>query len=384
MDLPASVWCAAASLATTQQVPSLFFHGLKQKQWLSTAPPSVVEDLKNAWRRIALHNLRLLADLRRIKDALDTDGIAFIALKGIHLAAAVYKDPALRQMRDMDLLLKPRQLGPAADTLKGLGFRPRRDFDLNLELAAAKHLPPFVNANGTVVELHAGITYPWAAYAIDAAVLWRRTISFPAAGTSLLGLSHEDLLLHLCLHTAFEHRFQFGLRPFCDMAALIRRRPALDWDFVIREAQARGWQKGVFLALVLAKTLVGAAVPDDVAARLRPSDFDDAVAAVAVKQIFTDKAYAHTIPPAAVRVLTRTGRVDKLRGLLSRVLLPRRDMARMYALPNGSPRVLLYYPVRLLDLFRRHRQMLNDVSHGNPRRMALIRRQQRLADWMGL
>jgi hypothetical protein len=88
----------------------------------------------------------------------------------------------------------------------------------------------------------------------------------------VLALSPEDLLLHLCLHSAYGHgwkQFDGGLRQLADIAAVVRHHAAtLDWHRVGQRAHDWRAERCVWLGLVTARDLLQAPVPDAVLDRI--------------------------------------------------------------------------------------------------------------------
>ena len=84
--------------------------------------PPEWEALRTARRLTAVDNLRLRHELTRITAALTEAGIPALALKGIVLAYTAYKDPSLRPMMDLDLLVPPRERENAIGVLRKLEF----------------------------------------------------------------------------------------------------------------------------------------------------------------------------------------------------------------------------------------------------------------------
>ena len=85
------------------------------------APPEWGE-LRAARRLVAVDNLRLRRELRRVAGALTEVNIPVLALKGIVLASAAYGDPSLRPMTDLDVLVPPGERENAVRALQKLGF----------------------------------------------------------------------------------------------------------------------------------------------------------------------------------------------------------------------------------------------------------------------
>ena len=101
-------------------------------------------------------------DLMDINHALSIKGVAPILLKGMALNEANISKPGERFCRDIDLLLDKRDLKKAYSELRALKFRYINEdcSDDCKFLDPMHHIPPMVNANGTVIELHHRITSP--------------------------------------------------------------------------------------------------------------------------------------------------------------------------------------------------------------------------------
>ena len=91
--------------------PLVYTH-LRQAAHSGHVPTPVVERLRHLYHRDTIHGVArrelLRATLRRFAEA----GVPVIVLKGAALAALVYPSPALRPMRDLDLLVQPPRSGP--------------------------------------------------------------------------------------------------------------------------------------------------------------------------------------------------------------------------------------------------------------------------------
>jgi hypothetical protein len=178
-------------------------------------------------------------------------------------------------------------------------------------------------------------------------------VAIHADDVSLLGLSPEDLVLHLCLHTSYQHLFSFGLRPLCDIAETIAwSGHAIAWADLARRSFRWRWNRGTYLALRLAKDLVGAAVPEETLSALRPASFDETLLTTAQSQIFADWMKAITPRLLALRFEKRwTG---KIREFFHMLFLPKNSIARMYNIPTASMKIYLCYLARFVRLWRVH------------------------------
>jgi hypothetical protein len=289
----------------------------------------------------------------------------------------------LREMNDIDVLARPADLTRIAAILSGMGYAPLAPICVDTTLKEGHHLPPIVKKGYAAFEIHWNLTLPNESYSIDPGCLWDRVVPVNIAGCDVLTLSPEDLLLHLCMHTSYHHQFAFGLRPSCDIAETISRfGSTLDWRTVTEQAVRRGWQRGVYLALLLAKELAGAEVPGDIMERLRPADMTKALFETVRNQILTDKGFAVSVPGPFADLLESRRLRDKIRIFWQRVFLPRAIIAPLYSVPMDSVRIYGCYPRRFIDVLRRHSHTLNKYQQNDAPLKALVERTNLIAGWL--
>jgi hypothetical protein len=101
-------------------------------------------------------------DLLEINHALSLKGVKNILLKGMALNEANISKPEERFCRDIDLLVDKRDIRTAYLELRKLKFKYINEHCLDncKYLDPMHHIPPMINANGTVIELHHRITSP--------------------------------------------------------------------------------------------------------------------------------------------------------------------------------------------------------------------------------
>lgn len=87
------------------------------------ANPEFTSALQARQRRAAVRALRHAAATVRVIQMLQAAGIESIPLKGAVLADQLYGDPAIRDVRDADLLLRPHHLGQADALLLESGYQ---------------------------------------------------------------------------------------------------------------------------------------------------------------------------------------------------------------------------------------------------------------------
>ncbi|MBE0585960.1 MAG: nucleotidyltransferase family protein [Desulfofustis sp.] len=130
-----------------------------------------------------------------------TDNIDLLAVKGIALSNFVYSDPALRPMRDIDLLVSRADLARAQNILEELGFCEDRHHPLPDDFYHLTPMQKSVNGLPVSVELHHNLLpfhahYPRWPFARSA----DRSFALRIGRQETRTLCLEDTLWYLCLH----------------------------------------------------------------------------------------------------------------------------------------------------------------------------------------
>jgi hypothetical protein len=252
-------WPRLLDLARRHGVEPLL-HQLLQRLPAGAAPSELVEPLRRRYREISVQNLFLAGELLRIVERFRGEGISLIPCKGPLLAIAAYGDLSLRRFLDLDLLAPPEDFGRARRLLGELGYRrslaaPHEDAFLQ----SFGQLPLVRDDGRSLVELHANLGMRGFPYRASFAELWDRRETVPLAGREIGTLRAEDLLLYLCVHGA-KHQWE-RLSWICDIAAVLRSRPDLDWDHVQREAARLHCRRMLELGLCLPRVLFDVETP---------------------------------------------------------------------------------------------------------------------------
>jgi Uncharacterised nucleotidyltransferase len=364
-------WDSLVALAAAQRVRPLLHRRLRVLRHAHPIPAPALAALEQAARATTMRNLRFQAETAAVARALQPLGVDTLVLKGAHLATSVYEQIGLREMSDIDLLVRREHLAAAVEVLTARGYAPLQAFSIELDTAFHHHLTRFVKADTAGIELHWTLTIPTEPHGVDPLTLWGRAQPLDVGGVRVYGLSQEDLLLHLCYHTSYQHQFRFGLRPFCDVAALTARRDVpLDWQMLVARARDWTWDRGVYLTLRLAHEMVGAPIPAHALEALARGGFDEDVLRSAHAQVF-DEGGPAGLEPGVARLASDESLSSRLRHLAHRIAPPRRELARLYGVSESSPRLALSYLRRAFDVARRH---------AGPATRLLLSRDARLTD----
>ncbi|HVL68890.1 MAG TPA: nucleotidyltransferase family protein [Vicinamibacterales bacterium] len=276
-------WSELEHLARAHRVRPLLLRRLAAPAVRHLVPPAFVERLTQQCRDIAFKNLASQAELRSIGALLAGEGIPMIVLKGAHLAPAYYGDAGLREMVDADVMVRPEHASRAWELIQLRGYRPVTAPRCEPGALEWNHMPRLVKRGALGIEVHWDVVMGRGARGTDRAGLWERSVPFAPIGESARALATEDLIIHLAVHASYHHRFEFGLRPLCDLAAVIGQ--PVDWPALVRRARDASWDRGVYLMLRLTHDLIGAPVPASALESLRPTGFSDALLADAAAEL---------------------------------------------------------------------------------------------------
>lgn len=376
--LPASEWNALLDMAHQHRLGPLLYWRLTRERRELPVPIPVRDLLATSFVQSTARALLVQRELLLVHRILDRAGVSYVALKGAYLAFHAYPHPALRPLRDLDILVPKEAALSAYEALLagGLSRAPKHRGNLKAALASFKHLPPLRSPSGRiVVEVHSRlfdrISTEGQPGLIDDPSLWQRTIRQSKAGESLSFPSPTDLLLHVIVHAVHEHRFDNGPLVLSDSASLLERH-TIDWPLFWRMAQASGQTRACLLLLKMVERYFGeqpvswCQAPPRAAASL---DSLVQTAALLTLRDVTVRADAHL----RTDLLGSQSVGDKLGVFLARVFPSRRRIAARYPVSEDSPWLYFWYlamwwhhvTTRLPSYFasRKDRQALTESRH---------------------
>lgn len=195
-------------------------------------------------------------------------GIRPLALKGSATAHLVYADPAQRERRDVDLLVRPREFDAAVAALRERGWAPAAQDAWWARARATRYEVPLSrpdDRDGLEVDLHARLTL-YDHLPIDHEGLHARGLRM--AGVPMAIAAPTDALLHTCLHAATTG-FRVPLRAWVDVTRLMADARV---DPQVLVARARAWNiaPAVWAGLRVAQRWLDAPVSPRTLAALAP------------------------------------------------------------------------------------------------------------------
>jgi hypothetical protein len=240
------------------------FHRIEGLIWsqLSAAkklPSAIQHELHKAAMAIAARNLQAAAECGALLERFESRDIPLLFVKGITLGALAYDKPSLKSAVDIDILIDPRDLGPAAELLQKHGWTLDLPRATDLNRLGRWHrlwkesvwLKP---AAGLQMDLHTRLTDNKALVGgID--VHSPREHIDVGGGTTLPTLAHDELFAYLAVHGASSAWFR--LKWISDFAALADRATREEITRSYRRSWELGAGRAAGQALLLADALFG-------------------------------------------------------------------------------------------------------------------------------
>ena len=194
-----------------------------------------IDALKERYLFTWSENQRFYHSVLPLLRAFEQAGVDAVVLKGLALIARFYRDPGLRPMADVDVLVPPSDVKRASELAVSLAWHPR--YPLTPAFLRAKHAGPFDHPTGVACDIH------WRVFEEaggDGADDDFRAAAEPVTfqGNRLRILSPTDQLLHVCGHAARWGEVP-AIRWVADAVVILREGP-IDWQrFLVHAAQRR-------------------------------------------------------------------------------------------------------------------------------------------------
>jgi len=253
-------WDYLFRLARRHAIVPLVYTQLRQHSSDLMPAEDLLRFKKNYQENVARNQI-FAAELVRIIKSLSAVGVQSLPFKGPTLALFAYSDPSLRRFVDLDVIVRREHVFKARDVLLQLGYETIRTHssDQQTVLLRTQHSLQFKKGQ-ILVELHWEVASHLFASTISGDELWQRLATLRLNDVDVNSLTAEDLLLSLCVHGS-RHLWE-RLAWICDVAELINRHE-IDWKAVMKRVSSTDSERMFYLGLYLARTLLGARLPED-------------------------------------------------------------------------------------------------------------------------
>jgi hypothetical protein len=351
-DLSSGRWQQMADIARQHRLEPVLYCAAQAQDLETQLPSEISAQWHEGYRRAAYRALAARRMLSSLKNLLDDAAIPFLALKGAWLAWHVYSDPALRPMRDIDIIVDKGDLHRAFSLLRDHGFIQLNWHGVAMEtlLKTSKHLPKLeCPKSGIVLEVHARLFTPEDEQAAPADLATFHNLQ--ARQVILDGVAYPcatDSLLHIIVHAVEDHFFNNGPVFIADIHQILRHSP-IEWPRFWSMAAEAGWTNACKLVFDIVEHLHGTQPIDWPAHGREPASAEVIQAALGL--CLQDRAAKHNVT-LTFALARAKGPMAKL-ALLTRKLVPLPGkLAETGNLPADSRRAVLYYPAWLFGNIR--------------------------------
>lgn len=205
------------------------------------------------------------------------DDIDLILLKGIGLINTVYEDAGLRNIGDIDILVRQKDLNKLLRHLDSLGYKTGNEMGDVEDLSDQDAIicSSYLKSSMPFLHIHRHLlTGSFPAYvngaSLDMEKIWKKKISLNGH-RNLYVMSPTHQIIYLC-HHGLKHSFDKFIRLF-DIDRTIRHYSSiLDWDNIIKETDNFNLGRPLYYGLNFAKQICGSPIPDEVIGKLKPKD----------------------------------------------------------------------------------------------------------------
>lgn len=330
-----------------------FFQFLK-KNCPHVIPPPHFDRLLKTFRYNAERNLSLTAKLLSVLIHLQRHGIPAVSFKGPTLSEFLYGDLTLRSFADIDILVHPEDALKAVRLIEKQGYSASvllNDPQLKAYMENEYSIELFAKHGEGPIELHWELEGRYTAHPLTLDLFQERLEQKVLTGKKVYQLPPEELLLYLCIHGSKDG--WNSLESILSLAALIARRPDLDWGHVFHLAKIIRCQRMLLLGLFLAKDIFHSRLPGFICRKIETDCKIQQLAEKIFKYIFnrdshrsnsfaqSDFSYFH--------LCIRDSFTEKVRHIIRLIFQPSRQEWRYFSLPSSLAFFhFILRPIRLM------------------------------------
>jgi len=284
-------------------------------------PPDIRDRLRESRRVYTACSLQMTAELFRLLEHFAGVGIETLVTKGPVLAVRCYGDAGMRQYGDLDLIIREKDIRRSTEAMIALGYAPA----VPLSAIQASKFPGeyAFHRRGAqlLVEFHTERTFRYHPRRLPMEELFKRRTYVASDSREIPTLAIEDELVLICVHGA--KHFWEQLMWIADVAALVSKENAVNWERARAAAREVGAERILRLGLRLAMDVVKAAVPEHVEAQVRADSTPARLATQITKRLATgDPRRMGILERAAFRVKMRSGLLNGATYLMRLSLSP--------------------------------------------------------------
>ena len=214
-------------------------------------PAEILSELKARTRRVTIQNLAKTAVHHRLmRDVIEPLDVPYLFFKGPSLAYRYYREPGLRQFRDIDLLIPRRHMVLVGQRLREVGFTSNKDpawaTDDGLRFRQRFiGMMDWISPEGVLVEMPSSLD-DWDRLPTDELIAEAEEVNI--GGLSVRVPASADFFCYLCKHHSRHHWAR--LHWIADLNAILAH-PDFDLAAALAQARRRGLERTVRAVLAI-------------------------------------------------------------------------------------------------------------------------------------
>ena len=327
-------WTKLRELAFRHRVLPLLYKALIENSG-AEFPADAQAAISKDYRANTARNIYLAQELLGTLELFESSDLDAIPIKGPLLADKVYGDIALRQIDDLDTLIRVEDLGKVSEVLVLHGFRPSlAQVDKNaLRVIRGDGECAFISPQGDYrLDVHWRID-PRGFYSkIDHQVIWEESNRSLFLEKNIRVLADMDHLVLLCLQN-LHHQWSRLIWTY-DIVNLVQIISTGDWDRFIESCSQRAIERPVALSILFAAGLANLEVNPGLESWIKKDQF------VHRESVRIQVLFEHDIPTnrsilmnALFTTKMRPHYVDKIAVLAKKVFIPGLEDWNLIRLP---------------------------------------------------
>lgn len=249
-------WLSLAERAFQEGLAPFLYDHFRSMGLIEAVPPDTAKFLSRIYTETFLVNRHLLETLADLDKALIKRGLQVILFKGMAILQTVYRNPALRPMEDIDLIVRQEQKASLKEALEEMGFVQKRLYPdgfskgiLAIDIHRSFISSERIGSREDIMDVQ------WDE-------VWKNAVPI-GKSASLLGLAFNDQMVALSYHL-LKHRYG-RLIWLADISETIEAYlPILDWEGLTAYCRRIRADRIVLYALLMTQHLLGCEVSDKV------------------------------------------------------------------------------------------------------------------------
>ncbi len=249
-------WDYIYTLSCLHGISNLLSYNITKTNNKSLVPSHYLQSLEASLHNTLYKNLIYLKKFKQLHKLFSSQGIPIIPLKGIAFLNSLYHNSALRDLSDIDILVKTKDIIRAEHVLGRAGYTQKKERRDHRQNHFHSVFWQKVKKFSVVVELHWDIDFPDSRFDIRVDDFWSRAL-VSQQDSNHLNLCPEDDILFSCFHIMRDNPLKkLALKNFCDIyGMIIQSKEQIDWDAFINHVLQYKATRPVLTSLLIVQEL---------------------------------------------------------------------------------------------------------------------------------